>query len=81
MDSTSQKPLTTAEAKVRLRVAAQNITVGALINKGGWPLLGVAAVAGFIVARLRLSGMAGSATVRRTIPILLDMLLTRKKSD
>ncbi len=81
MDSTSQKPLTTAEAKARLRVAAQNVAIGAWMDKGGWPLLGGAAVAGFVVARLRLLDLAGLAMARRAIPILLNMLLTRKRSD
>ena len=81
MGSTSQKPLTVAEAKARLRVAAHNVTIGAWAGQVGWPLLGAATVAGFVVARLRLPSLAGSAIVSRTVPILLNMLLTRKKSD
>ncbi len=81
MGGTSQQPLTTAEAKARLRAAAQNVTIGGWVSKGGWPLLGVAAVAGFMAARLRLSELASSAMVRRAVPILLDMLLTRKKTE
>lgn len=80
MDRAPQGPLTTAEAKARLRAAAQNVTIGAWPTQGRWPLL-IAAAAGFVAGRLRLPTLLGSALCRRAAPMLLSMLLTRKKAD
>ncbi len=74
-------PLSTAEAKARLRLAAQNVTFGALIGKQTWPLMAVAVAGGFVAARLRLPAALGSIVIQRFAPILLSVLLGKKRTQ
>lgn len=73
-------PLTTEEAKARLRAAAQSVTLGALMGKRTWPLLAAAVAGGFVAARLHLPQRLGPVLIRRAAPILLGALLGRKRS-
>lgn len=71
-------PLTPEEAKARLRAAAQNVTLAAVVSRSAWPLLAVAVAGGFIAARLRLPKLLGSVVIQRAAPLLLGALLGRK---
>jgi len=73
-------PLTTEEAKARLRAAAQDVTLGAVMGgKRSWWLLGAALLGGFVAGRGRLPQAAGSVLIQRLAPMLLRSLF-RKKS-
>lgn len=81
LTTTRDKPRTTGEAKERLRAAARNVTLGAVINKRTWPLLLAALAGGYVAARLRLPAMVGSTVIRRAVPILLGALLASRRSS
>jgi hypothetical protein len=70
-------PLTVEEAKARLRAAAQDVTLGALMGgKRSWWLLGTALAAGFVSGRGRLPKIVGSVL----IPMLLRVLFREKEA-
>ncbi|MDZ4263541.1 MAG: hypothetical protein U1B30_14570 [Pseudomonadota bacterium] len=71
-------PLTTEEAKARLRAAAQNLTLSTWIGKNKWSLLAAAVAGGFVAARLRLPSLLGSVFIGRAVPLLWDILAVNR---
>jgi hypothetical protein len=79
MDRDTTHPLTPEEAKIRLRAAAERVS---LINwmsqhKGG--VLAAALASGFIAGRSRTSLMAPAMLVRQVVPMLLLALFRKRK--
>lgn len=72
------RPLTTDEAKARLRAAAQDVTLTSLIGKTSWLLIAAAVAGGFAAARLRLPSLLGSVLIQRAAPMLLSLFLGKK---
>lgn len=79
MDRDTSHPLSPAEAKARLRAAAQGLSLGDWMGRHTWSVLAAAAAGGFVVGRLRLSGVSGTMFMQRIAPLLLVVLLRRKR--
>lgn len=74
-------PLTVEEAKARLRAAAQDVTLGALMGgKRSWWLLGAALMGGFVAGRGQLRKAAGSVLIQRLAPMLLRALFRNESA-
>ena len=57
MDSDAPQPLSTEEAKARLRAAAQGLSLSAWMGRRTWRVLAVSLAGGFIVGRVRISDL------------------------
>ncbi|MEJ2552792.1 MAG: hypothetical protein P8164_05795 [Gammaproteobacteria bacterium] len=79
MDRDTLHPISTEEAKARLRAAAQELSLGRWIGKRTWRVLAVSLAGGFIVGRLRLPAMTGAVLMQRVAPLLLTALFSRRR--
>ena len=77
MDRDAPQPLTTEEAKARLRVAAQRASPVAWMQQRPWSSLATAAVLGFVVSRLRLPLTRGVIVARWFGPMVMGMAVRR----
>lgn len=79
MDRDTPHQISTEEAKARLRAAAQELSLGRWIGRRSWRVLAVSVAGGFIVGRLRLPAMTGALLMQRMAPLLLTVLLSRRR--
>jgi len=79
MDSDSSQPLSTQEAKARLRAAAQELSLSHWLARRTWTVLAVALAGGFVMGRLRISVLSRSMLMQRVAPLLLAVMLRRNK--
>jgi hypothetical protein len=79
MDRDSSQPLSTQEAKARLRAAAQELSLSHWLSQRTWTVLAVALTGGFIVGRLRISVLSRALLLQRVAPLLLAVMLRRNK--
>lgn len=79
MDRNASHPLTPAEAKDRLRTAAQQVSLTNWLGQHKWPVLVVAIAAGFIIGRTRIPVITGTLLTRGFAPMLLNMFLNKRK--
>ena len=75
MDRDTAQPLTTEEAKARLRAAAQELTVGQLISRRTWTVLAVSVVGGFVAGRIGITTISRALVLQRFVPLALALLL------
>lgn len=75
MDGDTSKPLTTEQAKARLRAAAERASPGAWFERHHWRALGLAAAGGFLLSRTRLPMATGVLTSRWIVPLLLEVAI------
>ena len=78
MDRDTSHPLSTAEAKARLRAAAQELTLEHLIGPRTWRVLAVALAGGFVFGRMRVTAMM---VMRQIVPLLLTVWLGMRKEQ
>ena len=78
MDRDSSHALTPAEAKARLRGAAQDLSLAAWMRGKPWRVLGVALAGGFIFGRMRVPAASGALMMQRIAPMLLMAVLRRR---
>jgi hypothetical protein len=78
MDSDTPRPLSTEEAKARLRSAAQGLGLSALMGRRTWRVLALSLIGGFIVGRLRFSELTRAVVMQRVTPLLLTVLLRNR---
>lgn len=79
MDRDTPHPLSTEEAKARLRAAAPGLSLGRWIGQRTWRVLTVSLAGGFIVGRLRFPAVTGALLMQRVAPLLLTVLIRRRK--
>ena len=79
MDRDTPHPLTPEEAKARLRAAALQVSLTNWMGRRTWRVLGLALAGGFIVGRLRITATTGTLLMRRITPMLLTVLLQKRK--
>ena len=79
MDRDTSYPLSTGEAKARLRAVAQELALDHLVGRRVWQILAVALAGGFVFGRLRLTAMSGAMFMRRLVPLLLTVWLGIRK--
>ena len=79
MDRETSHSLTPAEAKDRLRAAAQQLSFANWVVERRWTILAVALTGGFVVGRLGLSVAARAMLLRQVAPLLLTILWRRRK--
>jgi nitrate reductase NapE component len=79
MDRDSSQPLSTEEAKARLRAAARELSLSHWLGRRTWSVLAVAVVGGFAVGRLRISVLSRTMLLQRVAPLLLAVMLRRNK--
>lgn len=77
MDRDAPQPLTTEEAKARLRAAAQRASPVAWMQQRPWSSLATAAALGFMVSRLRLHSTRGIVVARLFGPMVMGMAVRR----
>jgi hypothetical protein len=75
MGSNTPEPLTTEQAKARLRVAAQNVSPTVWFQHHPWKVLGIALASGFVVSRVRLPANAGAMVTRLLGPLLVGSVV------
>ena len=80
MDRDTTPPLTPAEAKARLRAAAQQVSLTNWMSRRTWRVLALALAGGFVVGRLRVPAITGTL-LQRIAPVLLSVLLWRHKES
>jgi len=81
MDSNSLNPLSTEEAKARLRAAAADISLSHWIGRRTWSVLAVALVGGFVAGRVPIAGLSRAMLMQRIAPLLWTVWLRKGKSD
>lgn len=79
MDRDTHRPLSSEEAKARLRAAAQGVSLHDWMGRRTWRVLAAALAGGFVVGRLRITAMSGTVFLQRIAPLLLAIWLRRKK--
>jgi hypothetical protein len=79
MDRDSSQPISTEEAKARLRAAAQELSLSHWLGRRTWTVLAVALAGGFVVGRLRISVLSRALLMQRVAPLLLAVMLRRNK--
>ena len=79
MDRDSSQPLSTQEAKARLRAAAQELSLSHWLGRRTWTVLAVALAGGFVVGRLRIPIITRALLLQRVAPLLLTVMLGRNK--
>ncbi len=79
MDRDTSHPLTPEEAKARLRAAAQQLSLTTWMSRHTWRALALALAGGFVVGRLRVPVITGTLLMQRIAPLLLTVLLRRRK--
>jgi hypothetical protein len=80
MDRNTPKPLTTEQAKDRLRAAAQHASPTTWFQHHPWKVIGIALASGFVVSRLRLPANT-TATITRLIAPLMVGSVIRQLND
>lgn len=78
MDRETSHSLTPAEAKDRLRAAAQQLSLASWIVERRWTILAMALAGGFVVGRLGLPIAARAMLLRQVAPLLLTTLCQRR---
>lgn len=73
MDRDTSQPLTTEEAKARLRAAAERASPVAWIKQRPWSSLATAAAMGFVISRMRLPLASGTMLARWFGPMVVGM--------
>ena len=79
MDRDSSQPLSTQEAKARLRAAAQELSLSHWLGRRTWTVLALALAGGFVVGRLHISVLSRALLLQRVTPLLLAVMLRRNK--
>jgi len=79
MDRETTHSLTPAEAKDRLRAAAQQLSFANWMVERRWTILTVALAGGFIIGRLGLPIAARAILLRQVAPLLLTTMWQRRK--
>lgn len=79
MDRDTSRPLNPAEAKARLRAAAENISLSHWVGRYSWRVLAVALAGGFVFGRMRISTLTQTMMIQRIAPLLLTAWLQRRK--
>lgn len=79
MDGDSSKPLTpepltTEQAKARLRAAAERASPSHWFERHQWGAIGLALAGGFILSRVRLPVLAGAVASRWAFPLLMGIM-------
>lgn len=75
MDRDSTRPLTTAEAKARLRLAAEAATPTAWFKRYPLRAITFALVGGFVVARIRVPTATGLLLAQKlVVPLLINSI-------
>jgi hypothetical protein len=78
MDSDTPRPLTTEEAKARLRAAAEQASPSAWVRRHPLHALTVALLSGFVAARLRTPYVGGLLLAQKLVaPLLLSAVRRR----
>ena len=79
MDSDSSHPLSTEEAKAKLRAASQELSLNHLIGRSTWSVLAVSMIGGFVVGRMRIPAMTGNLLMQRIAPLMIAVWLQKYK--
>lgn len=78
MARNSSQPLSVAEAKARLRAAAQQASLSGWVRRHPLPALGIALLGGYASGRLRNPPASGLRLARKiAAPLLLGMVRQR----
>ncbi len=78
MAERASRPLNPAEAKERLRAAAERASPVYWVRQRPWRLLGMALCGGFLAGRLRISPVLAMTLSRRLLPVFAAHLLKRR---
>ena len=79
MDRETTHSLTPAEAKDRLRAAAQQLSFASWMVERRWTILAAALAGGFVVGRLGLPVAVRAILLRQVAPLLLTTMWQRRK--
>ncbi|HHH35439.1 MAG TPA: hypothetical protein ENK48_01255 [Gammaproteobacteria bacterium] len=72
------QPLTPAQAKARLRLAAERATPAYWLRRRPWRVLLMASALGFVAGRLRLPPAQAANMGKQVLPLLLKGLAARQ---
>jgi len=78
MAERASRPLSPAEAKARLRAAAERASPAYWVQQRPWRLLGMALCGGFLTGRLRISPLFAMTLSRRLLPAFAAHVLKRR---
>ena len=81
MDRDTTQPLSTEEAKARLRAAAQDLTLGQLIGRRTWTVLAVSVAGGFVAGRVGITTISRTLLLQRFVPLALALFLGGRGHD
>ena len=79
MDRDTTQPLSTEEAKARLRAAAQDLTLGHLLGQHTWKFLALSVAGGFVAGRIGITTISRTLLLQRFMPLALALLLNGTK--
>jgi hypothetical protein len=77
MDRNTSQPLTTEQAKARLRAAAERASPSEWLHRHPWNALALAVAGGFVISRMRLPMAASVLTTQWLGPMLLGVVARR----
>lgn len=75
MDSHTPEPLSTEQAKARLREKAERASPSNWLQQHPWNALGAAIAGGFVLSRMRFPLAAGTLLIQGLGPVLLGVVL------
>ena len=81
MGRDTPEPLTTEQAKARLRVAAQNASPTMWFQHHPWKAIGIALASGFVVSRMRLPANSGAMMTRLLAPLLVGSVIKQVQEE
>lgn len=81
MDRDTPQPLTTEQAKARLRAAAERASPTEWLYRHPWNALGLAVVGGFVISRMRLPQATSALTIQWLGPLLMGTVIRQLTSQ
>jgi hypothetical protein len=80
MDRDTSQPLTTEQAKDRLRAAAEHASPAEWLHRHPWGTVGLAVVGGFVISRMRLPRATSALTIQWLGPLLMGAAIRQLTS-